>query len=162
MFPRVDNVTCHVLISAAIIVTGGLRDGDYVTEVEVLRGDGSAWCRLPAAPPTSGHTQSGLELCGGSSCFSSCCYQLEAGAWLTSHTLNHARHDHSAWRSPGGLLLLGGPSMDTTELLSASSQDSTDSWPPRHSTGWVPGTSVSSPWCWPGTAAASSWRSAWW
>ena len=107
MCPRDENVTCHV--SAAIIVTGGLRDGDYVTEVELLRGDGSAWCRLPAAPPTSGHTQSGLELCGGSSCFSSCCYRLQAGAWLTSHTLNHARHDHSAWLSPGRAAAAGRP-----------------------------------------------------
>ena len=41
------------------------------------------------------------------------------GAWATSHTLLEERYDHCSWRSPEGVLLMGGGgSSHTTELLS--------------------------------------------
>ena len=78
-----------------------------------------SWASLPS--PRSYHTQSGDILCGGYEDHvpSTTCMSYTGGAWATSHTLLEERYDHCSWRSPEGVLLMGGEgSPRTTELLS--------------------------------------------
>ena len=111
-----------------IIVSGGLSS----LSVELLLGDGSS-CWLPSLPARrSGHTQSGLVICGGGSEYLpgseaatlTSCATLEAGVWTTSHSLQQQRWGHLGWETEGGVLLLGGEDTGarrTTELLTSSS-----------------------------------------
>ena len=80
-----------------------------------------------------GHTQVGLEACGGldGSGYLTSCVTFSAGTWTTSHRLAVMRTHHVSWASyPGGVLLLGGTSNGTaaertTELLSPTTSKST-------------------------------------
>ena len=94
----------------AILVTGGLP-GEANLTCEVLRGDGSPWCSLPAlGTARHGHTQAGLVACGGEGALFSCS-TFSQSAWHTSHSLPRPRTHHSAWSpapAPGPVLLLGG------------------------------------------------------
>ena len=65
-----------IILSIAIIVTGGGKDRDLkikhdkiegaLTSVELLHDDGSPWCTLPDLPQQmKHHSQTGLEACGG-------------------------------------------------------------------------------------------------
>lgn len=96
----------------AILVTGGLP-GEANLTCEVLRGDGSPWCSLPAlGQARHGHTQAGLVACGGEGALFSCSAFAQS-AWHTSHSLPRPRTHHSAWSpapapAPGPVLLLGG------------------------------------------------------
>ena len=47
--------------------------------------------------------------------------------------LSFSRYHHSAWSSPAGLVLLGGHSGHTTELLSSSGPGSEEYFPLRYS-----------------------------
>ena len=115
-------------IITGIIVTGG--DG-IITSVELIREDGTT-CTLPPLPQgRRGHTQVGLEVCGGyNSGYLTSCVTFSAGTWATSHTLAVSRLGHVSWASyPGGVLLLGGWNSDeakrSTELLSSTSSTTT-------------------------------------
>ena len=47
------------------------------------------------------------------------CFTLTGSGWQESHQLQERRYDHSSWRSPAGLLLMGGYySLTSTEILS--------------------------------------------
>ena len=77
-------------------------------------------CILPSLPHSrSGHTQSGLEVCGGhDSATMTNCLTFSNGTWTTCHTLLHPRTNHTSWLSPEGVVLMGGSvSPNTTELL---------------------------------------------
>ena len=118
-----------------IIVSGGLSS----LSVELLLGDGST-CWLPSLPARrSGHTQSGLVICGGGSEYLpgseaatlTSCATLEAGVWTTSHSLQQQRWGHLGWETEGGILLLGGEDTGarrTTELLTSTSSSTTEQY----------------------------------
>ena len=118
-----------------IIVSGGLSS----LSVELLLGDGSS-CWLPSLPARrSGHSQSGLVICGGGSEYLpggeaatlTSCTTLEAGVWTTSHSLQQQRRDHLSWQTEGGILLLGGfdtGARRTTELLTSTSSSTTEQY----------------------------------
>ena len=92
-----------MILFLAIIVSGGSgdvydwdNDDDYEDtktgrSVEVLDIDGSAWCSLPSVPlelvySHYGHTQSGLDICGGGSIMESC-IKISGCKWKPSHKL---------------------------------------------------------------------------
>ena len=108
------------------MVTGGLlwcsSCDPYVTAVELLASNGSKLCNLPDFPvPLFEHAQSGLITCGGSYSnldnTQNSCYTFSGGHWKKSHTLGKKRWGYTAWASPQGVLLIGGTSSNTTELL---------------------------------------------
>ena len=99
-------------------------------DIEMVSSNKTSTCLAGAFLPSSRayHTQSGDILCGGYEDHdpSTTCMSYTAGAWVTSHTLLEERYDHCSWRSPEGVLLMGGGgSPRTTELL--SNTDSTTS-----------------------------------
>ena len=133
-----------MILFLAIIVSGGFGDvfdwdddDDYDDtktgrSVEVLDSDGSAWCSLPSVPlelvySHYGHTQSGLEICGGGSIMESC-IKFSGGKWKPSHKLKKTRENHSSWASPLGTVLMGHRSnhagYKTAELLNTTTEDS--------------------------------------
>ena len=121
--------------SLGIIVSGGLSS----LSVELLLGDGSS-CWLPSLPARrSGHSQSGLVICGGASEYLpggeaatlTSCTRLEAGVWTSSHSLQQQRWGHLGWETEGGILLLGGEDTGarrTTELLTSTSSSTTEQY----------------------------------
>ena len=126
-------------LSLGIIITGGSGDYYYGTgvSVEVLRANGSSWCSLPDMPQDrQEHTQSGLVACGGFDHSSrASCVTFANGSWNQSHHLQEERADHTSWRSPSGLVLMGGQfSSYNTELLSDITGDSAEHFPLRYET----------------------------
>ena len=93
-------------------------------------------CSVPSLPaPRWHHTQDGEVACGGAgggggdAATQTNCISLTASGWITSHELQQRRHRHVSWRSPAGLLLMGGYySIWTTELLSNTSSSSSPSF----------------------------------
>ena len=69
--------------------------------------------------PRHGHTHTGLTVCGGGEgdVTRRSCVTWRGGDWVTSHHLLYSRIYHSSWDSPLGILLLGGTSASTAELL---------------------------------------------
>ena len=112
-----------------ILITGGWDSYTDLTSVEVLSPSGVRLpCSVPPLPASrDGHTQDGLVACGGAGGGArTSCATLTAAGWAESQLLGQGREYHTSWRSPAGLLLLGGEqSPTTTELL--SSTDSTTS-----------------------------------
>ena len=115
------------------LITGG-RGVDYAGyAVEVFSASGA---RLPCSVPPFPlqryqHTQDGEVACGGygSDATPTSCVSLTTSGWITSHQLQEGRFNHVSWRSPAGLLLMGGyPSLQTTELLSNTSSSSSPSF----------------------------------
>ena len=124
-------------------MTGGYDSSDEdLTSVEVLHGDGSSWCDLADFPTKrGGHTQSGLQACGGGSSYPDpsptlvSCVTFNQGSWDRSHLLQQQRALHSAWSSPSGLVLIGGDhSEKTTELLSENTIFSSNHFPLKYET----------------------------
>ena len=137
-------------------MTGGEPSSLVGREVEVLRPDGSPWCRLPPLPgPRFAHTQTGLVTCGSGEYHhqeaQTSCISFTGGTWAPSHHLvqprcraqplqstapvHRHRWHHTSWASPAGVVLLGGyASEDTTELLSPSTSASSDYFPLEHLT----------------------------
>ena len=110
-------------------MTGGwgeiTNDRTNSMDIEVVSSNRTSTCslysRASLPSPRAYHTQSGDILCGGYEDHvpSTTCMSYTAGAWVTSHTLLEERYDHCSWRSPEGVLLMGGEgSPRTTELLS--------------------------------------------
>ena len=138
-------------------MTGGEPSSLVGREVEVLRSDGSHWCRLPPLPAARfAHTQTGLVTCGSGEYHhqeaQTSCISFTGGTWTPSHHLvqprcraqplqstipciDRHRWHHTSWASPAGVVLLGGyASEDTTELLSPSTAASSDFFPLEHLT----------------------------
>ena len=101
-----------------------ITDGTDLSSVEVLHPSGVPFpCTLPPLPASRKYlTQDGLVACGGmGTATSTSCVSLTGGGWQESHQLQQERYDHSSWRSPAGLLLMGGfDSPTSTELLSVT------------------------------------------
>ena len=107
-------------LHAAIIVTGGSPRSSVWTTVELLHSDGSPWCKLPNLPEyRNGHTQTGLEACGGGQEYDeggvmfmdgtlTSCVKFSGGKWKHSQKLQKMRTSHTAWASPAGTVLIGG------------------------------------------------------
>ena len=110
-----------------IMVSGGAdrvsvsRDPEKKTShsVELIHTNGTRLCSLPDLPTdTYRHSQTGLTLCGGDYSPRSChTFYFSTGSWEESHKLAMDRTGHSAWRSPQGILLIGGYS---SEILTES------------------------------------------
>ena len=111
---------------SVILVSGGVqfnqgRNAGY--SVELVHTNGTRLCSLPNLPDYRYfHTQTGLTLCGSEKCeqcsipssptIGTTCltFFLRGGswAWRQSHKLFYPRRFHSAWKSPQGVVLLGG------------------------------------------------------
>ena len=103
------------------MVTGGYSSGG-LTSVELLFLNGTRLCALPDLPEARyQHSQSGLLACGGGGDSErASCVTFSGGSWEQTHTLGQSRYGHTAWASPQGVLLMGGPwenHLTTTELL---------------------------------------------
>ena len=107
---------------SAIIITGGntgITGGNPDTDkVQLLDTNGTFICNLPNLPERRfGHTQNGLVACGGGnySYILSNCLTFQNGSWTESYTLAEPRLNHLSWRSPNGIMLLGGMRDATNE-----------------------------------------------
>ena len=129
--------TCG-LCEMLVLVTGGMSPGGDLDSVELLNMDGTWNCPMPPLPvPRFGHSQTGAVTCGGHKDGSyevtvqKSCVTLSSD-WEQTHNLTArwGRWDHSAWRSPRGVVLMGGglypgwrgqgeriPYLTTTEIL---------------------------------------------
>ena len=115
---KVDLLTFLFLMRIVlelIIVTGG---NNAKTSVELLFPNGTRLCSLPNLL-VGRHfpSQTGLVTCGSSE--AATCETFIEGSWVETHTLSQRRHQHSAWASPQGVLIIGSSygSATTTELL---------------------------------------------
>ena len=108
------------------MLTGGFdNEKPQGSSVEVVRGDGTT-CILPKMKSRrTHHTQSGLTVCGGNQeSAKKSCVTFKNGKWTTSHNLKEERDESDvSWKSPNGILLLGGK---TAELLSSTSSSTTE------------------------------------
>ena len=131
LFQNSWESSCHhvIIIISVILITGGHGTG---TSVEVVSRWGSPLpCTVPPLPAyRSYHTQDGEVACGGDNTATlTSCVTLTASGWTTSHHLVEERHNHVSWRSPAGLLLMGGEyTRRSTELLSNTNSSSSPSF----------------------------------
>ena len=95
-----------------ILVTGGR---DRLSRVHALYLNGTFKCTLPDLPyPRQYHTQTGLTACGGSRGLFNDentgrdCITFTKGSWVQSHNLTNNRYGSTAWKSPLGIILMGG------------------------------------------------------
>ena len=127
-------VLLQFLMFSVMMISGGLS----LSSVEVLSNTGSLLpCSLPPLPTSRYlHTQDGVVACGGAtSGDTTSCVTLTAAGWEETHNLRQERVGHSSWRSPAGLLLMGGiHSPTTTELLSYTDSTTADSY---QTLGWL-------------------------
>ena len=126
-----------IFLFPVIIVSGGYGSYDEytkLTSVEVLSPSGAPLsCTVPLLPTLRHrHTQDGEVACGGGDYGAATrrsCVTLTGEGWQESHQLQQGRGVHSSWRSPAGLLLMGGYySGNTTEILSATYSSTTSSF----------------------------------
>ena len=113
---------------SAILVTGGVGGkGVILNTVELFHMNGTRQCSLPnLKSPRRMHSQTGLLACGNKNgmdpSMNTCeSYDTKIGNWTDSHTMQRGRFHHSAWKSPHGVMLLGGGtgsgSLTTAEVL---------------------------------------------
>ena len=76
-----------------------------------------------------GHTQSGLVVCGGTSCLT-----FSDGGWSKTHSLLHRRVYHSGWSSSEGLLLMGGATVAARTEIIKDGNHSEESFPLKYET----------------------------
>ena len=120
-------------------MTGGDNGEDYLSSVEVYHPGTNTSCTLPSLPEgISSHSQDGLVLCGGYPDFGRSCYTLntDTAQWTKTHSLSERRYGHTSWRREDGSILLigGGYSETTTELVSDSSRVSTPGFTLKYET----------------------------
>ena len=113
---------------SVVLVSGGSNDDSSLTSVELLHTNGSRICSLPDLPSLRRrHSQTGVTACGGvDSPANATCDTLSAtGSWIQSHNLAQDRRYHSAWRSPQGIILIGGrdSGAGTTSVILLESGD---------------------------------------
>ena len=81
--------------------------------VELLNMDGTWNCPMPQLPVARfGHSQAGAVTCAGrdgsyEDTVQKSCVTLSSD-WEQTHTMAQKRRYHSAWRSPRGIVLMGG------------------------------------------------------
>ena len=117
---------------SVVLITRGRDKSTELTSVEVVSPSGVPLpCPVPPLPASRyDHTQDGLVACGGygSTAVLTSCVTLTGSGWQESHQLQEARAQHVSWRSPAGLLLMGGHSNLTTELLTNTGSSSSPSF----------------------------------
>ena len=117
-------------------MSGGNEGAGDFQSVEALQSDGSPGCSqepsrsslLDLPKGRSGHTQTGLVVCGGgvasdtlTTCVKFSFHQSVHGSWIQVNKLKKRRAYHTSWETPEGTVLMGGSlSGDTTELLDKS------------------------------------------
>ena len=117
-------------------MTGGYKDRNRLSSVEVYHPGTNTSCTLPSLPEAiSHHTQDGLTQCGGLSCFT---LKTDTAQWTKTHNLSQERSIHSSWRRKDQTILLigGGSSPNTTELVSSSTGISTPEFTLKYETKW--------------------------
>ena len=108
---------CHGGDVRGLVLAGG--DGDFQeASVEVFVPSTGQSCSLPSFPHyREDHTMTGLTVCGGAGLegvndlLLTSCIAFLSGEWVTTHTLWRERTGHSAWLAQGGLVLMGGGSI---------------------------------------------------
>ena len=123
---------CIIIPISVLLITGGYNSNERTT-VEVVSPSGVRHsCSVPPLPePRWDHTQDGAVACGGGdpgSATLTTCDTLTASGWITSQHLVERRNGHVSWSSPAGLLLMGGHSNLTTELLTNTDSSSSPSF----------------------------------
>ena len=126
---------------AALIMTGGINDDSSVephSSVEVYVPSTNTSCSLPSLPVgIYDHSQDGLLLCGGTGNEEQChTFHSDSGEWVKTHRLSEGRRSHSSWQREDGTVLLmgGGRSRTTTEIVSDSSAVSTPGFSLKYDT----------------------------
>jgi len=101
----------ELLDSPVIVITGGYPDPNTVEAVKL---DGTLYCKMANLPDNRRfHSIDGGFLCGGVETKKSC-LQYRSGGWSTlGDILINERRNHVSWRSPKGLMLMGGNDIDT-------------------------------------------------
>jgi len=126
-----------------IIISGGVTgyDGPDIASVEVLDPITGQICSLPSIPdPRIEHTMVSLTICGGGAWYSpnttetTCItFSFSSGEWVTSHSLVEERYSHSSWVTEEGTILLGGGfSPNTTEIVTQTEFDSSPGFTLQH------------------------------
>ena len=125
-------------------MTGGYNsNNEWLSSVEVYVPSTNTSCSLPSLPvETWGHSQDGLLLCGGypNSRHSCHTFHSDSGEWrVKTHRLSEGRLYHSSWQREDETVLLmgGGYSPTTTEIVSDSSAVSTPGFSLKYFTLWV-------------------------
>jgi len=132
-----SNAVKRNCTSKALIMTGGYKDRNRLSSVEVYHPGTNTSCTLPSLPEAiSHHTQDGLTQCGGLSCFT---LKTDTAQWTKTHNLSQERSIHSSWRRKDQTILLigGGSSPNTTELVSSSTGISTPEFTLKYETKWA-------------------------
>ena len=115
-------------------MTGGGR----LSSVEVYHPGTNTSCTLPSLPEKiSGHSQDGFIQCGGINSGRSChTLNTDTARWTKTHSLSVKRDGHSSWKRADGSILIigGGDSENTTELVSDSSGVATPGFTPKYKT----------------------------
>ena len=74
-------------------------------------------CVLPSLPDERWyHTMESLEICGGRYTRTTC-ITFTSGQWVTSHAFTKERSSHTSWSTEDGVVLMGGYSGRTTEII---------------------------------------------
>ena len=64
-----------------------------------------------------------LEICGGGYYTRTTCISFTSGQWVTSHALTGRRDDHTSWSTEAGIILMGGYSGMSTDIISQGEYD---------------------------------------
>ena len=122
-------------------MTGGYTNHcDALRSVEVFHPGANTSCTLPSLPEgINRHSQDGFIQCGGFGSLQSChTLNTDTAQWTKTHNLSEEREYHSSWRRADGKILLmgGGESENTTELVSDSSGVSTQGFTLKYGRKW--------------------------
>ena len=102
-------------------MTGGQDDEGSISSVEVFVPSTNKSCYLPSLPEKiSRHSQDQLTQCGGEGSQQTC-YTFTEGTWTNTARLSTERVGHRSWKSPDGIILIGGDGHErTTEIITES------------------------------------------
>ena len=120
--------TQHDAFIAGILTAGGYSNGQHVLDVELFiptTGISKTCNNMVLTQGRYGPTLDSVDkkpvLCGGgfgtNTNTRQTCTVFADGAWEDYATLQGYRQYHTSWVSPGGLMLMGGWSGDTTEIV---------------------------------------------
>ena len=125
------------LIILVILVSGDFYSDSDIS-VEVLYANGTSYCTLPDLPANRyQHSQDGFLICGGGDPDTlNNCLTLVNGTWTQSHSLLHARQDHTSWvLGDGRVMLMGGDfSLTTTEIITPGTSTTTEGFTLKYKT----------------------------
>ena len=94
-------------------------------------------CVLPSLPGEMvGHTSDeGALLCGGWF-YMNTCLTFSSGKWVSSHAFTEKRYRHTSWnnKEEGKIILMGGYSARTTEIITEEENDGVPGFPMKYDT----------------------------